>query len=176
MVRQLTRGGYEVNYERVDEAEAVDGAMLRGSWDMVITDHNMPGFDSSSALQIVKEHDPDVPVIIVSGSIGEELAVEAMQLGANDYIMKDNLTRLAPAVGRELRETESRRDRRRAEEALHHLAYHDPLTGTNDWKYKSTSFKLKAGENPDIVKLNLHVSGKGTVWIDDISLLKRPVE
>lgn len=129
VIRQLTRGGYDVDCEQVDSAEGVSDAMLHGPWDMVITDHNMPGFDSSSALQIVKENDPDVPVIIVSGSIGEEVAVEAMQLGANDYIMKDNLTRLVAAVTRELRETDNRRDRRRAEEALHHLAYHDPLTG-----------------------------------------------
>ena len=70
VIRQLTRAGFDVSCKQVDEAAAVREAMQQGSWDVVITDHNMPGFDSSSALQIVKENDPDTPVIIVSGSIG----------------------------------------------------------------------------------------------------------
>ncbi len=129
ILRQLKRGGYNPHLKRVDTAREMRKALEAETWDIVITDHNMPGFDSSAALTIARHHDPDLPVIIVSGSIGEEIAVEAMKAGAHDYIMKNNLTRLTPAIERELREAETRRARRRAESAIQHLAFHDVLTG-----------------------------------------------
>jgi diguanylate cyclase (GGDEF)-like protein len=129
IVRQLLRAGLEPQWERVDNPDAMEAALSRGPWDLVITDHNMPTFSSTEALELVKEHGLDVPVIIVSGSIGEELAVSAMKAGASDYIMKGNLARLAPAVERELREARKRRDHRRAQETIRHMAFHDPLTG-----------------------------------------------
>lgn len=115
---ELARGGYEVIHERVETPEAMTAALNRGSWDVIISDHRMPQFSSLAALELHKEHAPDAPFIVVSGNIGEELAVAAMRAGAHDYIMKDNLTRLLPAVERELREAQSRRQRRQAEQSL----------------------------------------------------------
>ena len=127
--RQLRRGNYQPTMLRVDSADALDKALLEREWDIVITDHNLPNFDSHQALALVRKDHPDLPVIIVSGSIGEELAVEAMKSGANDYIMKDKLSRLVPAIGRELRDAELRRAHRQAEATIRHMAYHDALTG-----------------------------------------------
>ncbi|HED15878.1 MAG TPA: GGDEF domain-containing response regulator [Gammaproteobacteria bacterium] len=127
--RELRRGGLDADCKRVDSAITMSDAIMSQSWDVVVTDHNMPGFSSQEALGIVKQYAMDVPFIIVSGSIGEDIAVEAMKAGAHDYIMKDNLTRLMPAIERELREADIRRARRRAEETVQHLAYHDALTG-----------------------------------------------
>lgn len=129
ILRELRQGGLQVDHQRVDTAGTLATALAARDWDAVVTDHNMPGFDSAAALEIVHRHNPDLPVIIVSGSIGEEVAVEAMRLGAKDYIMKDNLRRLVPAIRRELDEAGARRARRRAEAAIQHLALHDALTG-----------------------------------------------
>jgi EAL domain-containing protein (putative c-di-GMP-specific phosphodiesterase class I)/GGDEF domain-containing protein len=90
--------------------------------------HGMPRFSSTEALQEVKNSALDLPVIIVSGNIGEQFAVDAMRAGAHDYIMKDSLKRLAPAIERELREAETRAAHRRAEDTIRHMAYHDALT------------------------------------------------
>ena len=129
LVRQLKQGGYEPEHRRVDSREAMQAALEQAPWQIVITDHNMPGFSSTEALEVLNDSGLDVPFIIVSGSIGEDIAVEAMKAGAHDYIMKDNLARLLPAIERELREAKERFARRQAEEAIRHLAYHDPLTG-----------------------------------------------
>ncbi len=123
----LTHGGYEVTSERVETAEAMSAALERGGWDIVISDHRMPQFSSLAALKLCRERGCDLPFIVVSGSIGEELAVTAMKAGAHDYIMKDNLARLVPAVTRELREAESRRQGRRAEQALEHTHHRTEL-------------------------------------------------
>jgi signal transduction histidine kinase len=114
----LKRGGYDVRSERVDTPEIMDAALRRGGWDIVISDYVMPRFSGLDALKLMQSHGLDVPFIIVSGHIGEELAVAAMKSGANDYVMKDKLARLVPAVARELREAQSRRARRASEEAL----------------------------------------------------------
>ena len=129
VLRELRRGGFEPEMERVDNQDELRRALRQRNWDVVITDHNMPGFSSEAALETVKETGLDVPVIIVSGSIGEDIAVAAMKTGAHDYIMKDNLKRLVPAIERELREVETRRAHRMAEETIRHMAYHDALTG-----------------------------------------------
>lgn len=129
LVRELEKGGYDVTYDRVDNSEDMRHAIAGGSWDIIITDHNMPGFDSTQALKIATDSNNDTPVIIVSGNMGEDIAVDAMKSGAMDYIMKDNLSRLVPAVQREVRESESRKARRQAEQTIIHMAYHDALTG-----------------------------------------------
>lgn len=118
MVRQLRKGGYEPVYDLVATAEAMAASLDRQEWDIIIADYNMPHFSGLAALHLMKERGLDLPFIIVSGVIGEETAVEAMRSGAHDYLMKENLTRLIPAIERELREAAMRRDRRRAEEAL----------------------------------------------------------
>jgi diguanylate cyclase (GGDEF)-like protein len=113
---------------RVYSLEEIRQAFSNTVWDVVISDHNLPEFDSIAALNVVREMAADVPVLIVSGSIGEEVAVSAMKAGASDYIMKANLARLVPAVERELREAGSRHKRRKAEEMLRYMAHHDALT------------------------------------------------
>jgi diguanylate cyclase (GGDEF)-like protein len=128
IVRALTRSGYDVSFERVDTAPALSAALDRHIWDLAIADFTMPQFSGTAALRLVRERDGDLPFIFVSATIGEDAAVEAMRNGAHDYIMKGNLKRLLPAVERELREASVRRDRRRVEQRLAHLAYHDALT------------------------------------------------
>ena len=118
LVRELRRGSYDPTFERVDTPAAMKAALDKQTWDIVISDHNMPHFSSLAALTLLKENGLDLPFIIVSGNIGEDIAVAAMKAGAHDYIMKDNLARLNPALERELREAEVRRERKRAEVAL----------------------------------------------------------
>jgi diguanylate cyclase (GGDEF)-like protein len=129
LLRELRKGGYSPRSLRVDGPADLQAALAQGGWDLVITDHNLPGFSSEAALAMVRHSGLDLPVIIVSGSIGEDVAVAAMKAGAHDYIMKDNLARLVPAVGRELREAENRHAHRRAQETIQRLAFHDALTG-----------------------------------------------
>ena len=118
IARQLRHGGYELSIERVDTLEAFDVALSRQPWDAIIADYSMPRFSGLAALKRLQESGLDLPFIVVSGTIGEAIAVEAMKAGAHDYVMKDNLARLVPAVQRELREAESRLARQRAEEWL----------------------------------------------------------
>jgi len=115
VVRTLRRGGYDLTYERVETAEAMRDALARHPWDLVISDYSMPQFTGPAALGLLHEVGIDLPFIIVSGTIGEETAVAAMKAGAHDFLMKGQLTRLIPAVARELREAAERRERRRAE-------------------------------------------------------------
>lgn len=129
LARELTKGEFDVTYERVETEATMRLALESNKWDIIITDHNLPSLDSGHALLVVKSLDSEIPIIVVSGSMGEDVAVAAMKSGAHDYIMKDNLSRLVPAVEREIREAESRRARRRAEETIHHMAFHDALTG-----------------------------------------------
>jgi PAS domain S-box-containing protein len=118
MIRELKRGGYESVYERVETAEAMRTALQEKSWDVILCDYQMPQFNGFAAIALLKETGIDLPLIIVSGVIGEETAVECMRLGAHDYVMKNNLSRLVPAIERELKEAESRNKRGLAEKAL----------------------------------------------------------
>jgi PAS domain S-box-containing protein len=115
---ELEQSGYDVSFERVYTATAFSSALSRQAWDVIIADYYMPGFDGLEALRIANESGLDLPFIIASGVIGEDVAVEAMRSGAYDYVLKDHLTRLGPAVERALREAETRRARKRVEEAL----------------------------------------------------------
>jgi diguanylate cyclase (GGDEF)-like protein len=129
VLRMLSRHGYAPRAERVDTPAALAEALARQPWDVIIADYSMPHMNGMEALRIVRERDADTPFIIVSGSIGEDIAVAAMKAGAQDYIMKHNTARLVPAIERELAEAEVHRGRRRAEERNRYLAYYDPLTG-----------------------------------------------
>jgi len=115
---ELQRAGYQTVCHRVDTAAAMSAALARQRWDLIIADYVMPLFNGLAALALVREKGPDVPFIIVSGHITEDTAVAAMKAGAHDYVMKDKLARLGPAVERELREAEVRRQRRRTDETL----------------------------------------------------------
>ncbi len=118
LIHELRRGGYQVTYERVETAAAMVAALDRQPWDLIVSDYYMPHFSGMAALQIYQEHGLDIPFIIVSGAIGEDIAVAMMKAGASDYLLKGNLARLVPAVERELRETEVRRQRQRVQAAL----------------------------------------------------------
>ncbi|MBI3758210.1 MAG: response regulator, partial [Deltaproteobacteria bacterium] len=93
--RQLVRAGYEPCLERVETAAAMQAALKTQTWDVILSDYSMPRFSALAALVLLKESGLDIPFIIISGTIGEELAVEAMLAGAHDYLMKDKLARLA---------------------------------------------------------------------------------
>jgi len=114
----LRKGGYELYHERVETGVELRQALGRGKWDVIIADYNLPQFSGPEALQILQELGVDLPFIIVSGGIGEDTAVAAMKAGAHDYLMKGNMTRLLPAVEREIREAGNREGRRQAKEAL----------------------------------------------------------
>jgi signal transduction histidine kinase len=118
IVRELQRMGRPVDVERVETAEAMRSALGRVAWDVVLSDWSLPKFSGRAALAVLGETRLDLPFIIVSGTIGEESAVEAMRAGAHDFVLKDSLARLTPAVERELREHTERAARREAEEAL----------------------------------------------------------
>jgi PAS domain S-box-containing protein len=118
LLRELRRGGYDPIFERVETADAMRAALGAKTWDVIASDYAMPRFSVPAALEIVKESGLDVPFLIVSGAIGEDRAVAAMKAGAHDYVMKDRLARIVPAIEREMREAEVRRKRRQAEEAL----------------------------------------------------------
>lgn len=118
VVRQLKKAGYSIKAERVETAEELRSALTDQSWDLVLADYQLPQFDAPAALSIVQAAGLDVPFIVISGTIGEELAVAMMRAGAHDYLMKDHLARLAPAVDRELAEAKVRHERRQAEAAL----------------------------------------------------------
>ena len=125
VIRNLRKGGYESVYERVETAEKLRGALSRLPWDVIISDFAMPYFDGITALKISQESGLDLPFILVSGTITDEIAVRVMKAGAHDFIDKTNLARLIPAIEREMREAEVRRERRRMEEDLE--AYHAGL-------------------------------------------------
>lgn len=117
-LRELRRGGYTLDYVRVDTPSAMQAVLDQQAWDIVIADYNMPAFTAPEALKILQSRKLDLPFIIVSGTIGEDTAVAAMKAGAHDYLIKGHLTRLVPAVERELREAQERHKRSITEQAL----------------------------------------------------------
>jgi len=128
VLRALADVGYDVQATRVDSPEALVVELARGKWDVAIADYTLRAMSGERALAIVRERAGDLPFLFVSSTVGEDVAVEAMRIGAQDYIMKDSLDRLAPAIERALREAEVRRERRRHSERVAYLAYHDELT------------------------------------------------
>ncbi|MGJ5672728.1 MAG: PAS domain S-box protein [Nostochopsis sp.] len=117
-LRELRRGGYTLDYVRVDTPSAMQAVLDQQSWDIVIADYSMPAFSALEALKVLQSRKLDLPFIIVSGTIGEDTAVAAMKAGANDYLIKGHLTRLVPAVERELREAQERYKQYITEQAL----------------------------------------------------------
>ncbi|HEY9605644.1 MAG TPA: ATP-binding protein [Allocoleopsis sp.] len=115
---ELERSGYDLVVERVDTPTRMKTALDKQPWDIIIADYTLPSFSAPAALNLLKERGLDLPFIVVSGTIGEDRAVAAMKAGVHDYVMKDNLTRLAPAVERELREADERRKLHVAEETV----------------------------------------------------------
>ncbi|MCK4743217.1 MAG: EAL domain-containing protein [Sulfuriflexus sp.] len=121
LLRELRKGGFAPEHTRVDTDKAMRAALAKESWDIIVSDYSMPHFDGISALNVMKQHSKDIPFIIVSANIGEEIAVMAMKAGAHDYIMKGNLARLIPAIEREIKEAKLRQKHRFAENEMHKL-------------------------------------------------------
>lgn len=117
LVRELGRSGREIVWERVETAEQMLSALESGPWDLVVSDYSLPRFSAPKALELFKETGLDLPFIVVSGKVGEDVAVETMKAGAHDFLLKGSFTRLVPAVNRELEQAAWRRAGRRAEEA-----------------------------------------------------------
>ena len=122
IVRELQRGGFVVSFERVETRLGMQAALTGQSWDLIISDYSLPQFGGPAALALYQQSGLDIPFIIVSGAIGEDRAVELVKSGAHDYVMKDNLSRLVPAVQHELQAVQTRRIRKQTETATAYLA------------------------------------------------------
>ncbi len=114
----LARSGHPVRARRVEDEGGMRGALRDGAVDIVVTDHNMPRFDAFAALRVAKEHDPDLPVVVVSGEMSEDLAVATLRAGADDFILKSRMFRVGPAINRSLQAATERRAGREAAAAL----------------------------------------------------------
>ncbi len=135
--RTLKQAGFDVMLQRVETLSDLRAMMPPELWDIVISDYKLPDFNGLDALRVVREFDKDIPFILMSGTVGEETAVEAMRQGASDYIMKDKSARLPQAIERELRQAENARARRRMEQQMDYFARHDVLTGlSNRWEFE----------------------------------------
>jgi len=120
IVRQLKKGGYNPTYNQVDTAEAMSEAFEKQTWDVILCDNSMPGFSALDAFDLYKEKRLDLPFIIVSGAIVYENAVAIMEAGAHDYILKNDLAELAPAIDRALRKTKNRQEKNKADQLMPH--------------------------------------------------------
>lgn len=118
LLRELNRGGYDLKSERVETAEALNAALDRQNWDIVLSDYSLPRFSAPAALALVRQRGLDLPFIIVSGTIGEDAAVDAMRAGATDFMPKGAMARLLPAIDREMREARARAERQKMREQL----------------------------------------------------------
>ena len=118
LLMELRRGRWKIVHERVDTPRAMADALAAHPWDLIIADYSMPYFSGPAALTMLRERAGDIPFILVSGQVGEETAVQAMKAGANEYLFKGDLQRLVPAVERELRDLEGRRNAEHIERQL----------------------------------------------------------
>jgi PAS domain S-box-containing protein len=151
VVRNLRLGGITVDYQRVETAEGMSAALSAQPPDLVISDNTMPAFDAESALRLLRDRQLDVPFIVVSGQIGEETAVALMRAGAHDFVLKDSLARLLPAVARELREAEERRENRRTQSALRTSEERFRLVAEH---LHDVVFRYRIGPNPGLEYIN----------------------
>ena len=118
VVRELKRGGYDLTYERVETPEAMTAALDRQAWDIVLSDYSLPRFSAPLALKLVKARGLDLPFIIISGTVNEEIAVQAIHAGAHDFMAKGRLARLIPAIERELRDVALRAEQKKLQDQL----------------------------------------------------------
>src|SRR6266513_3236001 len=135
--------GIQSELTRVESQQDFLAALKRESLDLILADYTLPSFDGLSALRIAQQHSPEVPFIFVSGTLGEDVAIEALKTGATDYVLKTRLTRLGPAVTRALREACEKAERARMETALRRseafLAEGQRISHTGSWSWKGSS-------------------------------------
>jgi PAS domain S-box-containing protein len=127
--------GFDCEIVNVDSREAFEAALERQTFDLIISDYALPSFDGVAALSLTREKNPDIPFVFVSGTMGEELAIETLKAGATDYVLKERLTRLVPSVRRALAEARERQDRQASDAALRESEerYRSIVETTNDW-------------------------------------------
>ncbi|MBN1315867.1 MAG: PAS domain S-box protein, partial [Anaerolineales bacterium] len=123
VLRTLRKGGYDPIYERVETAEEMDAALRKHEWDVVLADYSLPHFNAPRALEQLKNTSQDLPFIVISGTVGEDIAVEVMKAGAHDFFIKGNLTRLVSAIEREIREAAIRQERKRKDDELKQIEW-----------------------------------------------------
>jgi diguanylate cyclase (GGDEF)-like protein len=155
-LHELRRAGYELNWRRVED-EAGFKANLDPELDLVLADYHQPQFNAIRALKIMQEMGLDIPFVIVSGAIGEDLAVAAVRLGAMDYVLKDRLARLGTAVKNAIEQGELRRRQRVAQAALEHHALHDGLTDLPNRLMLREEIQKAIATNPTAVLLLLDI-------------------
>jgi len=109
VLRELRRGGFEPEYIQIETAETMQQALAEQEWDVILSDYSLPSFSAPAALKVLKNSHNEIPFIVVSGNVGEEVAVQLMQYGCDDYVNKNNLSRLCPAIQRELEEFKNRK-------------------------------------------------------------------
>ena len=138
MLLEFEKAGYDPTWERVETPETMRAALEEKEWDIIISDYSMPHFSGPDALKLMQEFGIDLPFIILSGTIGEDVAVNCMKAGAHDYLLKDNMVRLVAAVEREIREAKVRLERRQSQEALreseHNLIKGQEIAQMGYWK------------------------------------------
>jgi signal transduction histidine kinase len=115
ILRELRHHGYDIDYERVETRPAMEQALARQAWDIILSDYSLPHFNAMQALATLKESGLDIPFLVISGTIDEETAVTALKAGAHDFLVKGRLARLVPAIEREMKDAETRRSHRQAE-------------------------------------------------------------
>jgi diguanylate cyclase (GGDEF)-like protein len=168
VVRFLEHGGFEVLAQRVQEAEEMSTALARAPWDIIICDYHLPQFGCLAALRLLHEACLDIPFIVISGMVSEETAAEMMRLGAHDYLMKNNLVRLVPAVQREMKAAEARQESAELQtentsyesklEELKQVASQDPRTGLSNRREveREIAARIQAGQVFCVVCLDLN--------------------
>ena len=152
IVRELKNSGFDVQFERVDNHKDMKDSLDNQDWDIIFCDYSMPKFDGISALKLLHEENHELPFILVSGTIGEDVAVKAMKSGADDYIVKDNLSRLAIAVKRELKEYKERQELKRMEEAIQTLVK-STVIKTGEDAFRKIISSVREWLNTDLVCL-----------------------
>jgi PAS domain S-box-containing protein len=185
---ELERGGYRVTSERIQTAESMQEALGRSAWDVVISDFSLPGFGGPEALAVLREMGQDLPFIIVSGTAGEEAALKALKAGAHDFMPKTRLARLVPAIERELRDVQTKRDRTLAYDALRQSeAQHRSLVDRCVFGIlQSTTDGRLITANPALAKMlgyassgELLAAGLGSVFVEGAAfeaLMRKVIE
>jgi PAS domain S-box-containing protein len=156
ILREIKRGGYTIEFERVETRSDMQLALARSSWDIILSDYSMPHFSAMAALKALQDSGLDIPFLVISGTIGEETAVTALKSGAHDFLLKGKLARLIPAIERELRDAETRRSRHEAElrykllvEQLPIIVYVNPLDKMSSTTYVSPQIQTMLGYRPE---------------------------